>query len=576
MKFNDFFRNVNIPVIVYRDDEIRKVVYANRSAIMQFSPLSVDGSWSNIDYEEAVSNFLKLPKGDFENFIKLLNKSEDVTGFSTSVLLYSGENTPVTLSANKTKVDGEAYVQVFVYLQNAGGLPQSHAQAVAATLNLAYKAKTTDEAINCVLAVAGDYVGASRSFIFESVSETLTSNTYEWCAPGVEPAIDQLKELPKEVYSYNEIIANGMAITDDIRMLGPEDRSILEPQGIKALAVIPIFYNDHPLGYVGFDDCANYRRWTPEEVRFFASLAEMLASLITRRDGERNVRYSLETLKTVTDNSDSIVFVSDIYTDKLLFANSAFALSVASSPGELIGQISMVVLRRWAANFGDCDPLSELIGADGQAKKTTHTWEFHNQTSNKWYLFRGSIIKWIDGREVHLEIGTEITGQKEYEAQLKHDASTDMMTGLYLRERGRLLIQQILDNKSSNENNSLVFIDIDGLKQINDKYGHAAGDRMILKTAELITSHIRKSDTLCRWGGDEFILIVRADEPQTDIIMRKIQAQAEAYNTTGENAFPLGFSYGVIGIVPDSGHTVDSLISEADRKMYRQKAETVG
>lgn len=444
-------------------------------------------------------------------------------------------------------------------------------------LDLVFKAKSSDSAIDDVLAFAGRNMGVSRCYIFESISESLTSNTYEWCADGVEPMITYLKELPKEIYSYNELMAGGLTATDDIRLLKPNDRSVLMPQGIKALAVVPIFFNNEPLGYVGFDDCVDCRKWSPGEIQFLQSLSDILASLIVRRNNERQINYGLKTLRTVLDNFDNLIFVTSIHTNKLLFANTAFAQSVGSTTEKLVGQFTTSVLRSWASNASDHDPLSELIGADGLQKKESIVWEFHNQSNDRWYQFHDSIIKWTDGNDVLLENATEITARKKYEDQLKRDASTDSMTGLYLRERGRQIIQQILDKPSDNtESNCLVFIDLDDLKNTNDRYGHAAGDRQIMKSIELILSNIRRSDTLCRWGGDEFVLIVRADQSQADRVMEKIQKQISTYNEQKLECFELGLSYGIVEIVPGTGSTVDGLIAEADNKMYINKTASTG
>lgn len=572
MNFNDLFRNVIVPVIIFSEDKGMSVVYENHSAAIQLNPLSVGQNWQSLNIGKSVAEVLKLQGNDFEEFCALLKASPDVKGFSTRMTLHSGESLPVSLYANKLEINDAFYFALFIYPAHMDAMYHSHAQALAALMNMVYQSRTTDDAINNALSFSGNYMGVSRSYIFESVSESLTSNTYEWCAEGISPQISELKELPKELYSYNDIIARGLAVTDDVRTLSDEDRAILEPQGIKSLAIIPITYNGESLGYVGLDDCLNYRKWGSGEVQYLQNLADMLASLLIRRDSELNIKYSFDILKTITDNSENFVLVSDINTNKILFANSAFALSVGESPEELPGQFANVVLQSWASNITEHDPLFELIGSDGQTKGgVCYVWEFHNHSNSRWYLMHDSIIKWIDGRDVHLQTSTDITGQKEYEQQLKRVASTDKMTGLYNREWGANLIHQILNNASNDESNSLVFIDIDNLKRTNDTLGHAAGDRLILKTVELITAHIRRSDNLCRWGGDEFLLIVRADEAQTERVMSKIDHVVAEYNENRGDDIAVGFSYGIVGIVPGSDITVDSLISAADKKMYEHK-----
>lgn len=573
MNFKDFFRNINIPVIIYREDECKTVVYENRSAIIQFNPLAKNQSWEYIDSNTPITSLLKLSGDDFANFLSALDESDgDVTNFNTMIQLYSGESTPVTIAANRLRIDEISYVEIFVYAMRSEYTTPTH--ALAAALEVAHKANSTDESIDNILAFAGNYINVSRSYIFESISDTLTSNTYEWCAPGIDPMINELQNLPKEAYSYDNIIEHGLAITDDIRNLPVPDRAILEPQGIKSLAIIPINYRGVTFGYVGFDDCSHYRKWSSDEIHFLQSLADMLAAQVERRNSEYTVRYSLDVLNIVTDTTDNMIFVIDLV-GRFLFANSAVARAVKMPSNNFMRKNAKRILERWAGPLSN-DDFSQLLINANLHKDKTNSWEFYNRKNGKWYLIRSSIIKWINGKDVYLIYLTEITGQKEYEARLEYAASTDMMTGLYNREWARQLLQNILDHKGSLCENSLVFIDLDALKKTNDKYGHSVGDAMILRTIELISMRIRKSDALCRWGGDEFVLITRADEKQTLSQIKDIQTLIDQHNKSQKDVYTVSFSYGIVGINANSKQTVDSLIQEADKKMYANKVRNEG
>lgn len=571
MSFKDFLHNVNIPAIVYREDDNKTVVYENRSAIMLLNPLAKSQDWKYIDSNTSVTSLLKLKNNNFDEFLAIFNNADgDITNFNTTIQLYTGENIPVSLSANRVIIDSLSYVQIFVYSIQSEHISYAHAQALAAVLEISYKANSTNESIDNVLAFSGNYIGVSRSYIFESITDTLTSNTYEWCAPGVVPAIDQLKNLPKDKYSYDNIIKNKIAITNDIRNLSDEDRTILEPQGIKSLAIIPIYYRGIPLGYVGFDDCTHYRNWSTSEVQLLQSMADILAALLVRRNAEQNISYSFNVLNLVTDNTENMILVIDRKENKFLFANSAVSKAVGIPTTELMERDIKEIMERWAGVLNQ-DEFNQLMGITSFTDHNAHSWEFNNGKNGKWYLVQGSIIKWIDGKEVYLINFTEITGQKEYEAQLEHAASTDMMTGIYNREWGRQLLQNILDNKSPYSAHSLVFIDLDSLKKTNDKYGHSIGDAMILRTIEFIKMCTRKSDALCRWGGDEFVLIVHTNEEKAHELIEKVHVLMNDHNKSRKDIFNISFSYGIVGIHPDSDQTVDSIINEADEKMYLNK-----
>lgn len=568
MDFNAFFKNVNVPVIVFIEGTDMTVVYENRSAIVRFNPLMKDQSYSG---PSKVTELIKIPKDDFRKLMTAFSARGEVTAFSTTVDIYTGETVPVSVAANRVVIDGVSYVQMFIYQIRGEDESLAYAEALSEALILAYESTSPDEAISNILSFAGNFTGVSRSYIFESISDTLTSNTYEWCAEGVKPEIENLQVLPKADYNYDQIIENGLAVTDDIRLMSPEDQAILAPQGIKALAIVPILFRGTPLGYVGYDDCKKYRKWSPEEVTFLKRLSDLLATVLFRRDTENSIRYSMEILNTVTDNTNHFVIASDIHSHKLLFINSSFAKAVGTTVDKLKGKLTCSVIEKWASNADDYCSLEHMVDKQGKIICNEHTWEFKNETDQKWYLIKSSIIKWIDGRNVNLETMTEITGQKLYEAQLMEVATSDPMTGIRNREWGRQLISHIMLDNSSYQDNSLAFLDLDDLKTVNDKYGHAAGDRMITKTIDFLKSRIRRSDSLIRWGGDEFILVARADISHTEKIIESVIAAIEQYNKEGHEPFRLGFSYGIVNISTDGTQTVDSLISQADALMYANK-----
>ena len=570
MNFEDFYRNVNTPVIVYCEDTHLTVVYENRSAIMKFNPITKNKNWDYIEYNTPIASLLQISKETLNDFLQALNDADgNIPHYNMKLKSHSNKETSAFLAANRFLLDGKSYVAIFVNTMLSDNVSLSHAQALVAAVEVGYKAGSTDQSINNILAFAGNYIDVSRAYIFESISETTTSNTYEWCRLGVPPAIQDLKNLPKEEYSYDKIIENGLAVTDDIRKLPLEDQMILGPQGIKSLAILPIYYQGTPLGYVGFDDCIHYREWTSSEIEFLKSLAEILAFRLIRRNSEKNMQYSLDVLNTVTDNTDNLIFVVDQKGD-FLFANSAVARAINMSSVDIAKKNAKKVLEIWTGPLQSDNFRQQIEGIADEENKTL-CWEFHNLKNDRWYLVRCSIITWIDGFEVYLLTLTEITGQKKYEAKLKHVASTDTMTGLYNRNWALQLLTQILENNSVLYENSLVFIDLDSLKKINDKFGHDQGDAMILRTVELIQKRIRKSDSLCRWGGDEFLLITRANERQTSLLMEDILNILQEHNASRKDIFTVSFSYGVVEIKPTSGQTVDSIIKEADKRMYAYK-----
>ncbi len=568
VNMDNWFQNINIPVIICRPDSNMHVEYENKSAIRLLNPLQ---QTENAKKKVGLKELIHMDDTRWKELIESLDRPGDIPAFSVLLTLYSGEKSYADLSVGRILYEGEVFLQICITALNPVSGQRSLAEANDMLLQLVYKARTSEDAIQDLLQYAGEWTGSSRSYIFESVSETNTSNTYEWCAAGIRSEMEHLRDLPKDEYSYDAIIDRGLAVTDDIRKLSPEDRAILEAQGIKALAVIPMIVQDGPLGYVGFDDCKNYRIWTRDEVHFLKNLADLLASLIVRRNTERSLQYSLQVLNSVTNSQESLILVIDVYSGRLLFTNYAFSAMTQYNQEELKGRKLMDILQEDGVEGNYKNPLDKMIGTDGQIEKRDLQWEYYVAETGKWYLVRDSIITWIDGRDAMIETATEITNQKNYEAELEYQASRDMMTDTYNREWSQKLLENILEDSRIRPNNVLVFIDLDRLKITNDKYGHAAGDEMILNIVGHIRACIRKSDVLCRWGGDEFLMVLRATKEQAEGIIAKVWKRMELHNRDVRNKVKLSFSYGVVEIDANQYSTVEALVKAADEKMYLNK-----
>ena len=153
---------------------------------------------------------------------------------------------------------------------------------------------TLDDAISDALAQVGRFTESDRAYLFtyDFVART-TSNTHEWCAPGIEPMIDDLQDVPLEGLEdwldahLAERLMHVPLVTDL-----PESsalRQILEPQGILTLITVPLTHAHDCLGFVGFDAVTHVKDWTPEEVALLRVLAELFTNAFMRRDREREL-----------------------------------------------------------------------------------------------------------------------------------------------------------------------------------------------------------------------------------------------------------------------------------------------
>ncbi|AZG73625.1 diguanylate cyclase domain-containing protein [Shewanella livingstonensis] len=198
---------------------------------------------------------------------------------------------------------------------------------------------------------------------------------------------------------------------------------------------------------------------------------------------------------------------------------------------------------------------------------------------NRWIRKDGSIIhvlwsaRWSEDHQFRIAIAHDITERKQMEQQLHYIAGHDPLTELPNRALlfGRLQTSLGLARREGTDL-SLLFIDIDGFKHINDNYGHLVGDKLLRHIAQRLRDCIRKSDTVGRFGGDEFLVVLNGIDLFDDvlIIAENIRIVLEKpYQFDGFN-LQLSPSIGVARY-PDNGDDEQQLIKYADQAMYRAK-----
>jgi diguanylate cyclase (GGDEF)-like protein len=157
-------------------------------------------------------------------------------------------------------------------------------------------------------------------------------------------------------------------------------------------------------------------------------------------------------------------------------------------------------------------------------------------------------------------------------AELSNLAITDELTGLYNR-RGFLSLtdRQLKLGRRSGREMLLFFIDVDGLKRINDAFGHSEGDLALTSTAEALRKTFRDSDVLARLGGDEFAaLAIEASGHSEATITARLRQNLETVSTN-ESRYLLSLSLGVIRFDPRTTSSIAQLMLQADQAMYEAK-----
>ncbi len=149
--------------------------------------------------------------------------------------------------------------------------------------------------------------------------------------------------------------------------------------------------------------------------------------------------------------------------------------------------------------------------------------------------------------------------------KLKHEASHDALTGLLNRGAYDLMMKTV-----DTSHIALIIIDVDYFKSVNDTYGHAVGDRVLKRVADILRQSFRSVDVICRIGGDEFVVIMtRVNKTMKDLVKTKIRQMNEMLQHPQDDLPPVSLSVGIA--FSDRDNPKGDIFKDADTALYRVK-----
>jgi diguanylate cyclase (GGDEF)-like protein/PAS domain S-box-containing protein len=182
------------------------------------------------------------------------------------------------------------------------------------------------------------------------------------------------------------------------------------------------------------------------------------------------------------------------------------------------------------------------------------------------------------GRQVSQGLLVDITDRKRLESKLIHDALHDPLTGL----ANRVLLRDHLERALARRGRSagtiaLLFVDLDDFKRINDSYGHAAGDQILVRVAERLVGAVRAEDVVGRQSGDEFAVLLAQvrDADEAIVSADRILGELRRPILLGAHSIVTGGSIG-IAVAMEPRATAEDLLTQADAAMYAAKADGKG
>lgn len=285
---------------------------------------------------------------------------------------------------------------------------------------------------------------------------------------------------------------------------------------------------------------------------------------------ERALRLSEERYRGLVDRLP--VVVAELSpTGETRFVNQAASHVTGYSADEMVGQDWWRLL---APGLGEAELAAlrrDVLGDDLDARELPVRHKDGRTLAIEWST---AVMRGGDGTpETIVCIGMDVTDRARMQKELTWLAVRDELTGLSNRRGFLTLADQQLKAAAREQRPMLaVFVDLDGLKSINDQLGRAEGDRALQDLAEVMRRTFRGCDVIGRVGGDEFVALVSEGSPfRSDGIIQRLQTALAQYNADEARGYYLSASIGVARYDPDAPIAIDSLVNHADSEMFENK-----
>ncbi|CAN5583640.1 hypothetical protein BH24ACT26_BH24ACT26_17180 [soil metagenome] len=302
-------------------------------------------------------------------------------------------------------------------------------------------------------------------------------------------------------------------------------------------------------------------------------IGSQFGRVVERKRAEEALRHS-DALKAAVLESALDCIISADHDGKIIDFNPAAESTFGYRCGDVIGEELAEIIfppalldahRRWMTHYlatGEGPVLGQRIEVTGMRADGS---EFPIELAiNALHL---------GGQPVFTAYLRDITERKRLEAALEHEAWHDSLTDLANRTLFLDRVEHALARSDRRkEHHSVIYLDLDNFKDVNDSMGHAVGDELLVKVAELLRRRLRPGDTVARLGGDEFAVLLEDTDTATaervaERVLEGLEAPLELEDSAIEVRASLGIACGAAGVTK-----ADELLKRADEAMYEAKA----
>lgn len=458
--------------------------------------------------------------------------------------------------------------------------------AIRDAAELLLRDESLEAAILGLLADLGASTDVDRVYLYENYEDAQGKLSirlkHEWVGDlaGLPPERANANARLEEIgfADWSEILRKDLVVRLQASNAPEPVAGLLRECGVQSVLAAPIFSGETWWGIIGFQQTRWEREWGPLEEDALRGAGSILGGALQRRNMQAELNQSeLRYLGILQDQFDLICRFSP--DGKLVFANDAYLRFFG------LRREDLSTLNVWSyVQPTHHEPLRRRIASLSQQRPVL---------ANHILTRRGDgVMVWMDWTErgvfdhngqlqevqsVGRDIDQEIRLRKQLEenlARTENLAMTDALTGL-LNRRAIMEHAEAEWQRSDREKSplSLILVDLDNLKKVNDTYGHLAGDQAISYIASVMHGSMRRYDWAGRWGGDEFLLILPgADSREAAMIAERLRSKVNSFSLSDGSTLQVRVSLGVAS--RDAQHKVpdlEQLLTQADQALYLAK-----
>ena len=435
-----------------------------------------------------------------------------------------------------------------------------------------------NEGIQNAMKTIGEFIGADRILIFNHQQGRLSGPEFEWHAGENPMKADRLDLVLADYPWFHEKVKKkdvvSISSSEEIPEQAAAEKRLLLSRGVRSFVAAPMICAGNLVGLLMISNLQTQKRWTCDDLSLFKIAGEMFANSLEHRKSEETLRGNEEKFRELFNNAIDAIFLHEISEDgipgKFLEVNDIACSRLGFPREELLRMTPFDITLP-----EDLNDISRSFKRLIQQGHLTFEKVYVSKNGGRIPVEVNSHLFFWNNKKVVQSIARDITDRKRAEETIRRQAYYDILTNLPNRALFKDRLEQAMKHAHrNNQRLGVVVLDLDRFKNINETLGHLLGDKLLVAVAERLLGVLNESETIARFGGDEFTLLL----PQVTSVEEAAQHAQKIIELLGApfklNSHELHVTTSIgMAFYPDDGENSEILLKNAETAMYRAKEQ---